>query len=188
MKIWLPELGRVYQTNYDGDDVYIRFTAYGVSHSSSDKPIDLTFGVYRDAQCKNAVKYDGLGFQARWEKQNKIYDCEFVDTGVTIDKLSKPKKIPTTLEELLHALSLKSNQRSRMDVKIIFRDGLTLPSWFYSFNRVVRKNQDGTYQYYRPGRDPSIGIASFTAEDVVELSCNVLGKYFRYADGKLTSK
>ena len=188
MKIWLPDLHRVYATTFDGKNVFVRFTAYGVSHSTSDRPIDLTFSLYRDNECKDVIKYDDLGFAARWEKQKQIYDCEFIDTGVVIEKLGKPKKIPTTIEELLHALSLKSNQRSRMDVSIKFRDGLIVPQWFYSFNRLVKKNEDGTYQYHRPGRTPSVGIESFTAEDVVELSCNVLGKYFYYANGILTSK
>lgn len=187
MKIWLPELGRVYKTAFNYQECYIRFTAYGVSNASSGRPIDLSFGIYEDIDCKNAIKNNEQDFNQYWANRDKIYACEFEDTGVVIEKLGKPKKIPTTIEELLHALSLKSNRHSNMDITIVFRD-IVAPSWFYSYNRVVGKNDNGTYRYFRPGRNPSTGVESFTAEDVVEMSGKVLGKYFRYAEGVIVWK
>lgn len=183
MKIWLPQLGRVYKTIFDGNEVFIRFSAYGVTNASSGRPIDLTFGVYSDIECKKSVAdYNSIAY---CKKRKEIYGCDFEDTGVVIEKLGKPKKQPTTVAELLHALSLKSNMSSKMDVKIIFREGITVPNWFYSYNCLVKKNDDGTYQYYKKSRETQIAIPSFTPDDVVEISGRLRGDYYRYYNGEI---
>lgn len=189
MKIWLPELGRVYATTYDGKNVYVRFTAYGVSNATSGRPIDLTFGVYHDIDCKNMEKYEGLTFNERWEKQKQIYHCDFIDTGVVIERLNE-KKFPETLEKLLHTLSLKSNKHARMDVTIIFKDTVEISANVrYPYRCTINKLDDGCYTYgHFATRYPETYVKSFTADDVIEIHGKVLGKYFRYINGQISWK
>lgn len=184
-RIWLPQLQRVYKTTFDGQEVYVRFSAYGVSHSSSDKPIDLTFGVYEDEKCKKSVGDDSLDF---WHKRKEIYDCEFEDTGIIIERLNE-KKLPETLEKLLHILSLKSNKTARMSIAIQFKsnvDTSLVPK--YCWRATINKLEDGTYEYGYFERYAEAYVKSFTANDVVEMSGKVLGKRFDYKDGQILWK
>ncbi len=185
MKIWLPELGRIYKTVFDNQEVFIRFTAYGVSKATAGRPIDLTFVVYEDISCKKVIKNDTLSFQERWELQQTIYNCEFENTGVVIERLNE-KKFPDTLPKLLHALSLKSNKSARMGLTIVFKDHIKFDK-SYSYRASINKLDDGSYTYgYFASRYPKAYVESFTPDDVVEIQGKVLGKRFKYVNGEIT--
>lgn len=186
MKIWLPQLNRVYKTVFDNKGVYIRFSAYGVAHASNDKPIDLTFGVYEDINCKKSIGDNSLDF---WQKRKQIYDCEFEDTGVVIERLNE-KKYPETLEKLLHTLALKSNKTPNMSIRIKFTPNVELNhDNRYVFRCTINELKKGTYEYGLFNTHyPEIYAKSFTAADVIEVEGKVLGKLFHYVNGEIIWK
>lgn len=184
MQIWIPRLNAVYAFLMNNKIHYIRFHKYGVSSSSTHKPLQFSFGVYADDKCQQRLFSD-------YDNRNNFNVFDFVYTEVGyIETLVSAKPLPKDMAKILKFLCAKSNQ-SRLSVpKIQFAANINVNEHLAAqYSARVMQNDDGTFRYEENSKsrflyaEPVIYVESFTPDDVVYLYCRLRNQTILYDNG-----